>query len=101
MRRHELSIDQKPNDPEEKKRIESQNGEVDQYEEDGEKSGPFRVWAKGQVYPGIAMSRSIGDFVASTLGVIPEPVFIEETIDKDTKFIIIGSDGIWEFLTSC
>ena len=93
-----LSIDQKPNDPEEKKRIESQNGEVDQYEEDGEKSGPFRVWAKGQVYPGIAMSRSIGDFVASTLGVIPEPVFIEETIDKDTKFIIIGSDGIWEFL---
>ena len=93
-----LSIDQKPNDPEEKKRIESQNGEVDQYEEDGEKSGPFRVWAKGQAYPGIAMSRSIGDFVASTLGVIPEPVFIEETIDKDTKFIIIGSDGIWEFL---
>ena len=93
-----LSIDQKPNDPEEKKRIESQNGEVDQYEEDGEKSGPFRVWAKGQVYPGIAMSRSIGDFVASTLGVIPEPVFIEETIDKDTKFIIIGPDGIWEFL---
>jgi serine/threonine protein phosphatase PrpC len=93
-----LSIDQKPNDPEEKKRIESQNGEVDQLEEDGEKTGPFRVWAKGQVYPGIAMSRSIGDFVASTLGVIPEPICFEQTIDKDTKFIILGSDGIWEFL---
>ena len=93
-----LSKDQKPNDPEEKKRIESQNGEVDQMEEDGEKTGPFRVWAKGQLYPGIAMSRSIGDFVASNLGVIPEPVCLEETVDKDTKFIVLGSDGIWEFL---
>ena len=95
-----LSIDQKPNDPEEKKRIEAAGGEIAQYEEDGEKSGPYRVWAKGQPYPGIAMSRSIGDYVASSLGVIPEPIFIEETIDKDTKFIVIGSDGIWEFLTN-
>ena len=46
------------------------------------------------------MSRSIGDYVASSLGVISEPIFIEETIDKDTKFIVIGSDGIWEFLTN-
>ena len=93
-----LSIDQKPNDPEESKRIKENGGEISQYEEDGEKSGPFRVWQKGEVYPGIAMSRSIGDFIASKLGVIPEPKFIEEKIDKDTKFIIVASDGIWEFL---
>ena len=66
-----LSIDQKPDDPEESKRIRENGGEISQYEEDGEKSGPFRVWQKGEVYPGIAMSRSIGDFVASKLGVIP------------------------------
>ena len=93
-----LSIDQKPDDPEESKRIRENGGEISQYEEDGEKSGPFRVWQKGEVYPGIAMSRSIGDFVASKLGVIPEPKFIDEKIDKDTKFIIVASDGIWEFL---
>ena len=93
-----LSIDQKPDDPEESKRIKENGGEISQYEEDGEKSGPFRVWQKGEVYPGIAMSRSIGDFIASKLGVIPEPKFIEEKIDKDTKFIIVASDGIWEFL---
>ena len=93
-----LSIDQKPDDPEESKRIKENGGEIAQYEEDGEKSGPFRVWQKGEVYPGIAMSRSIGDFIASKLGVIPEPKFIEEKIDKDTKFIIVASDGIWEFL---
>lgn len=93
-----LSVDQKPNDPEEQQRIIANGGEVAQYEEDGEKSGPFRVWKKGEMYPGIAMSRSIGDLIASTLGVIPEPVFTEEKIDKDTNFIIIASDGVWEFL---
>ena len=93
-----LSIDQKPDDPEESKRIKENGGEISQYEEDGEKSGPFRVWKKGEAYPGIAMSRSIGDFIASKLGVIPEPKFLEEKIDKDTKFIIVASDGIWEFL---
>ena len=93
-----LSIDQKPDDPEESKRIIQNGGEISQFEEDGEKSGPFRVWKKGEVYPGIAMSRSIGDLIASTLGVIPEPKFIEEKIDKDTKFLVIASDGVWEFL---
>ena len=93
-----LSIDQKPDDPEESKRIVENGGEISQYEEDGEKSGPFRVWKKGEVYPGIAMSRSIGDLIASTLGVIPEPKFIEDKVDKDTKFIVVASDGVWEFL---
>ena len=93
-----LSIDQKPDDPEESKRIIQNGGEISQFEEDGEKSGPFRVWKKGEVYPGIAMSRSIGDFIASTLGVVPEPKFIEDKIDKDTKFIVAASDGVWEFL---
>ena len=93
-----LSIDQKPNDPEESKRIIQNGGEISQYEEDGEKSGPYRVWKKGEVYPGLAMSRSVGDFVATTLGVIPEPKFIEEKIDSDCKFIVIASDGVWEFL---
>ena len=93
-----LSIDQKPDDPEESKRIKECGGEISQYEEDGEKSGPFRVWQKGEAYPGIAMSRSIGDFIATKLGVIPEPKFIDEKVDKDTKFIVVASDGIWELL---
>jgi serine/threonine protein phosphatase PrpC len=50
------------------------------------------------MYPGIAMSRSIGDLLASTLGVIPEPEVREEKLDDKTKFIVICSDGVWEFL---
>ena len=38
------------------------------------------------------------DFIATTLGVIPVPKFIEEKIDSDTKFIVIAFDGVWEFL---
>ena len=90
----ELSKDQKPDDPEEKK---EQN---QLYEEVGEKCGPYRVWAKGQTYPGIAMLRSIGDFIATILGVIPEPVCVEENIDKGTKYIVVASDEIWEFLSN-
>ena len=95
-----LSVDQKPNDPEEAKRITKSGGEIAQYEEDGEKSGPFRVWQKGQPYPGIAMSRSIGDFIASSLGVISEPVITEFELTEDTKFLVLASDGVWEFLDS-
>ena len=93
-----LSIDQKPDDPEESKRIVQNGGEISQYEENGEKSGPYRIWKKGEVYPGIAMSRSVGDFIATSLGVVPEAKFIEEKIDQDCKFIVVASDGIWEFL---
>lgn len=35
--------------------------------------GPYRVWLKTENYPGLAMSRSIGDFVAASVGVICEP----------------------------
>ena len=93
-----MPVYQKLDDPEETKRITENGGEVSQFEEDGEKSGPFRIWKKGEEYPGIAMSRSIGDFITTTLGIMPVSKFIEEKIDSDTKFIIIASDGVWEFL---
>jgi hypothetical protein len=35
--------------------------------------GPARVWLQDIQVPGLAMSRSIGDYVAQSVGVIPEP----------------------------
>lgn len=93
-----LSIDQKPNNPEESERIVSMGGEISQYEEDGVKSGPYRVWVKGQYFPGIAMSRSIGDLIATEIGVYSVPEVIEAEIDENTQFIVLASDGVWEFL---
>lgn len=39
----------------------------------GESNGPYRVWLKNEGYPGLAMSRSIGDFVCESVGVISDP----------------------------
>ena len=44
------------------------------------------------------MSRSLGDKVAHTVEVIDEPEFKNYEYDGNEKFIIIASDGIWEYL---
>jgi len=97
----ELSKDQKPENENEKLRIESMGGIVSQCNDlydDGKEGGPFRVWMKGCDYPGIAMSRSIGDKIAHSIGVINEPEILEFNLDENSKYIILGSDGIWQFL---
>lgn len=43
------------------------------YDEDGEQMGPYRVWLKHENIPGLAMTRSFGDVMASKVGVISEP----------------------------
>ena len=96
-----LSYDYKPEMPEEKQRIESCGGVVEQLKNKlGEGVGPYRVWAKEGGYPGLAMSRSIGDLVGKGLGVIPNPGILEFDLNKNAKFIVVASDGIWEFLSN-
>ena len=46
------------------------------------------------------MSRSFGDYVASSVGVICIPEIIDFELANDDKFVIIASDGIWEFLSN-
>ena len=97
----QLSIDFKPDLPEEISRIMLAGGVVEQLkDEDGEGIGPYRVWVKGKDYPGLAMSRSIGDLKGKTIGVIPDPGIYEYDINKSTKYIIVCSDGVWEFLNN-
>ena len=95
-----LSIDHKPTLPNEKKRIIKKGGKIEQYVEYGVKKGPYRVWVKGEDFPGLAVSRSIGDLIASKIGVIPEPEITERYIMGSTKYILIASDGVWEYLDS-
>lgn len=87
-----LSTDHKPDNEKEKARIIASGGEIHQH--DG--IGPMRVFAKGQMYPGIAMTRSIGDLFATRLGVIPIPEFKEIKLDENMKMLIICCDGIWD-----
>ena len=96
-----LSYDCKPELPKERKRIYECGGTVEKaLDENDEEEGPFRVYAKGEDYPGLAMSRSIGDINAKKIGVIPNPQFVEYTIKDESKYMIICSDGVWEFISN-
>lgn len=94
-----LSTDQKPDIPSEYQRIQSCGGYVeillDAY---GNKTGPARVFKAGTQYPGLAMSRSLGDLMAKECGVISTPQIVEYEINANTKYMVICSDGVWEFM---
>ena len=62
--------------------------------------GPLRVWHLHENIPGLAMSRSFGDQAAVEVGVIAEAEILEMNLTEQDKFIIIASDGVWEFLTN-
>ena len=97
----DLSHDQKPNNPGERERILANGGRIEAYkDENGNDFGPKRVWIKNEDIPGLAMSRSFGDEVAASVGTISEPEIETFDITSDDKFIIIASDGIWEFISS-
>ena len=90
-----LSRDHKPELPDEKKRIIMNGGRVDKIFG----MGPYRVWFKDAEYPGLAMSRSIGDGYAHKIGVIHEPEIFDFNLNNARpKAIILASDGVFEFV---
>jgi len=94
----EFTHDHKPESPGEKERIIAAGGRVFAVEYDDGIDGPPRVWLGHMDVPGLAMSRSLGDAVAHTAGVISEPEFTERTLDPESdQFIVLATDGLWEF----
>lgn len=97
----DLSRDHKPGDSDEKERIIKNNGRIEPYTDENEEfTGPDRVWLKDEDLPGLAMSRSFGDEVAASVGVIPVPEIFDWKLTKEDKFVILASDGLWEFIES-
>ncbi|RHY28610.1 hypothetical protein DYB32_005838 [Aphanomyces invadans] len=84
-----LSCDHKPT---EEARIVATNGRVFEY-------GVPRVWLQDVDMPGLAMSRSFGDSIATSVGVISDPQCTELGLSRGT-FVVVASDGLWEFLSS-
>ena len=94
-----LSLDSKPDLPTEIDRIMKCGGEVHKGKNrKGKYAGPMRVFAKGKNYPGLAMSRSLGDFRSKEYGVICEPSFVEYNLNEFCKYIVLCSDGVWDFM---
>ncbi|PFH36272.1 putative PP2C [Besnoitia besnoiti] len=91
-----VTKDHKPDDPTERARIERNGGEVRR------PTGhiPHRVFLKGKNYPGLAMSRSIGDSMGHCAGVTPEPDVSDfDLLEDRDEVVIMCTDGVWEFIT--
>lgn len=56
--------------------------------ESEEDLGPLRIYRGTLPYPGLAMSRSLGDIIAHQLGVAWEPSIAVRKIIPDDKFLV-------------
>lgn len=89
----------RPNDVQEKKRIESFGGRVEKLKDSGGNlNGPLRVWNNKSGMPGLAISRSIGDLYIKEFGVIHEPEVFCMHLKSADKFVVVASDGLWDMI---
>ncbi|XP_050216601.1 protein phosphatase 2C and cyclic nucleotide-binding/kinase domain-containing protein [Mercurialis annua] len=112
----DLSIDQTPFRDDELERVKACGARVltlDQIEglknpdvqcwgtEEGDDDGdPPRLWVSSGMYPGTAFTRSIGDSIAETIGVVANPEIAVFELTPDHPFFVLASDGVFEFLSS-
>jgi len=90
-----LTKDHKPNDPKEKKRIEANGGRVvfDGY-------ANHRIYAQKGRYPGLNMSRCLGDLLGhQDAGCSAEPDVNEYSLTSLDHVLLLCSDGVWEFIS--
>ena len=98
---YQISRDHKPTEKDEAQRVLDYDGEIEKIEDDdGNWTGPLRVWVKGSDGPGLAMTRSFGDEVGATVGVVSVPEVGEYIIKEEDKAFIIASDGLWEYMSN-
>ena len=97
-----MSRDHKPTEEDEARRILKKGGRIKPFldEETGTEVGPPRVWVRDDEVPGLAMTRSFGDRVAAIAGTICVPEIKEYAFHEGDKFVILASDGVWEFISS-
>jgi serine/threonine protein phosphatase PrpC len=98
-----LSIDHEPSSPNENRRIIQCNGRIDRFKNAfGEEFGKLRVFEKDieSIKPALAMTRSIGDDEAKKIGVIYEPELFVYDIGNDHRILVVGSDGLWSYMTN-
>ncbi|KAK9833031.1 hypothetical protein WJX74_004751 [Apatococcus lobatus] len=93
-----LSSDHSCDVPSEAARIRERKGRVASYMFDGVPVGPLRIWLADVNIPGLSMTRSFGDKVAATVGIIADPEIVERELHPQDRYLILCSDGIHEFL---
>lgn len=93
----QLTIDFKPNLPQEAERITQCNGRVFCLEDE---PGHHRVWLPDEELPGLAMSRAFGDYCIKDFGLISVPEVTQRNISREDHFIILATDGVWDVISN-
>ncbi|OMJ86580.1 hypothetical protein SteCoe_11865 [Stentor coeruleus] len=90
-----LSQDHKPENKSEADRITEAGGRIKaMYGKN------LRIWLPDKDVPGLSMTRSLGDQVCRTIGLISTPEIYTRRMLTFDQFLILASDGIWEFITN-
>ncbi|XP_010546744.1 PREDICTED: probable protein phosphatase 2C 73 [Tarenaya hassleriana] len=89
----QLTVDFKPNLPQEEERILQCNGRVFCLQDE---PGVHRVWLPDEESPGLAMSRAFGDYCIKEYGLVSVPEVMQRHITGRDKFVILATDGVWD-----
>eukprot|EP00928_Gymnodinium_smaydae_P089024 TRINITY_DN73031_c0_g1_i1.p1 TRINITY_DN73031_c0_g1~~TRINITY_DN73031_c0_g1_i1.p1 ORF type:complete len:418 (-),score=58.61 TRINITY_DN73031_c0_g1_i1:788-1978(-) len=90
-----LTRDHTPDLQDERVRIEKAGGRV---VFDGFAS--HRVYADGKCYPGLNVSRCIGDIIGhAECGVSSEPDICQHALTSEDILLLLCSDGVWQFIS--
>ncbi|RVW97905.1 putative protein phosphatase 2C 73 [Vitis vinifera] len=93
----QLTIDFKPNLPQEAERIIQCKGRVFCL---GDEPGVHRVWLPHEESPGLAMSRAFGDYCVKDFGLISVPEVTHRNITSRDQFVVLATDGVWDVVSN-
>ena len=80
----------------EQDRIKKCGGEIRR----GSEHSPLRLYKPGEMYPGLNLTRTLGDAISHDIGVSSDPDIQSVDLVQGDQFILLCSDGVWEFITS-
>ena len=105
-----LTEDHKPDpirNPKEAQRVVEDGGRIDRLtiDQQGRPVGPYRVFLQDRWVPGLAVSRAFGDYIVRDSGVISRPDINSLPLGGDTagagkRVVILGTDGLWEWISN-
>ncbi|XP_059652357.1 probable protein phosphatase 2C 73 [Cornus florida] len=93
----QLTVDFKPNLPQEAERIIQCKGRVFCLDDE---PGLHRIWLPNEECPGLAMSRAFGDYCVKNFGLISIPEVTQRHITSRDQFVVLATDGVWDVITN-
>ncbi|KDP23431.1 hypothetical protein JCGZ_23264 [Jatropha curcas] len=93
----QLTVDFKPNLPQEAERIHQCRGRVSCLDDE---PGVHRIWLPNEESPGLAMSRAFGDYCIKDFGLISVPEVTQRNITSEDQFVVLATDGVWDVISN-